>query len=90
MLAQASAAAGRAPALEMTVSRTRPSMLASPASAGAGSGGGGDAIGAAEPSNAVGDSGREVLRWRNGEEADGPTVPEHVVLGAAVGPTVVK
>lgn len=48
VLAQASAAAGRAPALEMTVSRTRPSMLSRPASAGAGSGGGWDAIGVAE------------------------------------------
>jgi len=41
----------------MTVSRTRPSILSSPASAGAASGGGGDAIGVAEPSDAVGDSG---------------------------------
>lgn len=57
VLAQASDAAGRAPALEMTVSRTRPSMLSSPASAGACSGGGGDAIGAAETSDSVGDSG---------------------------------
>ena len=74
VLAQASAAAGRAPALEMTVSRTRPSMLSSPASAGAGSGGGGDAIGAAEPSDTVGDSGEwgsvAVAEWRGGRRSD--------------------